>query len=115
MKSLFGFWPTALLVSGYIVAVAGSNLCFKLADVPSQARAIWFFIAGNAIGFFCTIFITLALRGRNPNVIYAICLGGGFCALQLASLLVFKTPLSVIQWLGVGLIGFGIICLQFKA
>ena len=26
--------------------------------------------------------LTLALRGTNPNLIYAICLGGSFCALQ---------------------------------
>jgi multidrug transporter EmrE-like cation transporter len=56
----------------------------------------------------------MALRGTNPNLIYALCLGGSFCALQLVSLLLFKQPLSPVQWTGVALVALGIVLLTIK-
>ncbi|MDA3876091.1 MAG: hypothetical protein PF483_03270 [Halothiobacillus sp.] len=58
--------------------------------------------------------LTMALRGTNPNLIYALCLGGSFCALQLVSLLLFKQPLSPVQWTGVALVALGIVLLTIK-
>ncbi len=115
MKFFPQFWPKELLIFGYIVAFAFGNLCFKKAGDRSGFWWIWFFTLGNTICFLSTFFETWALAGRNPNVIFAACLGGGFCALQLVSFLVFKTPLSTFQWAGIGLISLGIILLQIKA
>jgi multidrug transporter EmrE-like cation transporter len=56
----------------------------------------------------------MALRDTNPNLIYALCLGGSFCALQLASMLLFKQPLAPVQWAGVSLVALGVILLAFK-
>ena len=49
---------------------------------------------GNCVGLAVSISRTLALRGANPNLIYAMCLGGAFCVLQRVALFLFKQPLS---------------------
>src|SRR3989338_6797111 len=106
---------TGLLILGYLLTFLGVNLSMKVATQKSGTPAFsWWFIGGNAVGFFCTIFITLALKDRNPNLIYALCVGGGFCLLQVASFLIFREPLGAWQWAGVLLIGIGIICLQIQ-
>jgi len=110
------FW----LVLAYAVTMAASNLCFKMVHSgagwswshPSPAWA-WFF-AGNAAGFFCPILITLALKQPHAQIIYALCLGIGFCLVQAGSFFFFKEPLSWIQWSGIALIGIGVFLLQFK-
>jgi len=66
------------------------------------------------VGLAVSISLTLALRGTNPNVIYAMCLGGAFCALQLASTLLFKQPLSPVQWVGISLVAIGLVLLPLK-
>lgn len=106
---------TLLLIAGYIVCFLGVNLAMKAAAQHDGTPAYWWwFVGGNIVGFFCTVFMAMALRGQNPNLIYALCIGGGFCLLQIASLLVFKDALTFWQWLGIGLVGIGIICLQVK-
>lgn len=110
------FW----LVLGYAVSMTASNLCFKMVHTgpgwnwsePGMAWA-WFF-AGNVAGFFCPILITIALKQDNAQVIYALCLGIGFCLVQLGSFFFFREPLSWIQWSGITLIGLGVFLLQLK-
>ncbi|MBV9463712.1 MAG: hypothetical protein JO317_05730 [Verrucomicrobiae bacterium] len=106
---------TGALIGLYVVCFAACNLCFKLAVIRSGGVATAYFIAGNVLGFGCTLLITFALKRANPNVVYAVCVGGGFVLLQLASLAVFRQPLSGLQWLGVGLVGTGVLLLQLKA
>jgi multidrug transporter EmrE-like cation transporter len=82
----------------------------------SPRRAHWplatlYFILGNAVGLGVAISLTLALLGTNPNLVYAMCLGGSFCALQLASMLLFKQPLAPVQWVGVSLVATGLVLL----
>lgn len=104
-----------LPIAGYIAAFLGVNLAMKFA-AQREGAAYWsWFIGGNVVGFFCTVFLTQALRGGNPNLVYAICIGAGFCLLQILSFILFKEPLTFWQWLGIGLVGFGILCLQIRA
>jgi multidrug transporter EmrE-like cation transporter len=107
-------WPTALFVAGFVAFWVNGGLCLRMAAERSGAAALGFFAAGNVIGFCGTIFLTLSLRGQNPNVIYALCFGLGFCALQLAAYGLFRVPLSPAQWLGVALIATGVVCVQFR-
>ncbi len=106
--------PTALFVAGFVAFWVNGGLCLKMAAERSGWAAFGFFAAGNAIGFCGTVLLTLALRGQNPNVIYALCHGLGFCVLQVASYFLFKVALSPPQWIGVSLIAAGIICLQLR-
>lgn len=107
---------TGLLILGYFAAFIGVNLSMKLASHKTGMPAYWWwFIGGNVVGFFCTVFMVQAIKGQNPNLIYALCIGGGFCLLQIASFLLFREALSAWQWTGVALVGAGIICLQIQS
>lgn len=103
---------TAVVV--FILASVGSSLLFRVAAQHSGRAALLYFILGNGVGLGVSISLTLALRGTNPNLIYALCLGGSFCALQLASILFFKQPLAPVQWAGVSLVALGIVLLTIK-
>lgn len=107
-------WTTAWFVAGFVVFQVNGSLCLRMAAERTGVNALAFFAAGNVIGLCGTIFLTLALRGQNPNVIFALCQGLGFCVLQLAAYFLFRVPLSPFQWLGVSLIAGGVVCLQFR-
>jgi len=100
---------TIAAVVVFIVASVGSSLLFRVAAQHEGRPMIMYFILGNGVGLGVAISLTLALRGTNPNLIYAICLGGSFCALQLASMLLFKQPLALVQWAGVSLVAVGVL------
>jgi multidrug transporter EmrE-like cation transporter len=103
-----------LCVAGFIAGNVGSSILFKYAADAKGSAALWRFVIGNLIGFIAPIALTFALKRSNPNLTYALCYGGAFAALQLASWKLFNQPLSVIQWAGVGLVGVGILLLQVK-
>lgn len=105
---------TPWLVLAFIAFSVTGSLCLRVAGQHHGGPAVAWFIAGNASGFVAATLLTLTLRGRHPNIIYALCLGGGFCALQLAARLLFHVPLSPAQWLGVSLIAAGMIVLQVR-
>ena len=110
MKPLY----TTAAVVVFILASVGSSLLFRVAAQNAGRTAILYFILGNCVGLAVSISLTLALRGTNPNLIYAMCLGGAFCALQMASALLFKQPLSLVQWVGVALVASGLALLPLK-
>ncbi len=114
MKEFVLQLPAGVLVPAFIAFSVTGSLCLKLASQRSGLPAVAVFMAGNVIGFCAATLLTLTLRGRNPNLIYALCLGGGFCTLQLASWLIFRMPLAPAQWMGVGLIAGGMILLQIR-
>jgi len=99
---------------GFILSQTGAALLFK--GMVSQEGLRWwlFFGAGNVVGFGCPVALAIALRGTNANLIYAICYGGGFCLVQLATWLIFRDPLSAWQWTGIGLVFCGLILLQLR-
>ena len=107
------FYTTAAVVV-FIVASVGSSLLFRVAAQHTGRTTILYFVLGNLAGLSVSISLTLALRGTNPNVIYALCLGGTFCVLQLASAWLFKQPLSPVQWVGVAFVAGGLALLPFK-
>lgn len=103
-----------LCVAGFIAANAGSSILFKYAADAKGSAALWKFVIGNFIGFVAPIALTFALKRSNPNITYALCYGGAFAALQLISWKLFNQSLGVVQWVGVGLVGAGILLLQVK-
>jgi multidrug transporter EmrE-like cation transporter len=110
MKGIWIFF----CVAGFIVASAWSGVLFKLAAENSGRTAVWHFVLGNLIGALGPVALTLALKRGHPNVIYALCFGGAFTLLQLASWRLFHQPLSVTQWAGVGCVAIGIFLLQVR-
>jgi multidrug transporter EmrE-like cation transporter len=111
------YW-TLLFVFGYIVAFAGSNLLFKYTDVARDSsgttHALIAFAAANVVGFIAASCMPFALRGQNPSVIYALCHGGGFLALQIASYYLFRPYVSASFVTGVLLIAVGLALVSFQ-
>jgi multidrug transporter EmrE-like cation transporter len=105
---------TIAAVGAFILASVGSGLLFRVAAQYAGRPMIVYFILGNCVGLVISISLTLALRGTHPNLIYAVCLGGAFCALQMASTLLFREPLSLVQWGGVAFVAIGLVLLTFK-
>ena len=104
----------ALCLLLFIVAQAASALLFKLTSGASGLAWWLYFIAGNAVGFGCPVGLTLALKGNNPNLVYAIAFGGGFCLIQFSAWWFFREPLSPWQWSGIVFILCGIFFLQIR-
>ena len=105
---------TIAAVVVFILASVGSSLLFRVAAQHTGRTTIVYFILGNCVGLAVSISLTLALRGTNPNLIYAMCLGGAFCVLQLVSTFLFKQPLSPVQWVGIALVASGLVLLPLK-
>jgi multidrug transporter EmrE-like cation transporter len=107
---------TTLSTVGFIAAQAGAALLFKAQAGEGVYSLRWwlFFAAGNAVGFGCPLALAVALRGTNANLVYALCYGGGFCLVQLATWWFFREPLSAWQWSGVGFVFLGLILLQVR-
>ena len=105
---------TIAAVGVFILASVGSALLFRMAAQHSGRTAVLYFILGNCVGLAVSISLTLALRGTNPNLIYAMCMGSAFCVMQLVSMLLFKQPLAPVQWVGVALMAGGLVLLSLK-
>jgi len=101
-------------VVGFIISSTGASLLFKTAADAAGWTAFKYYLFGNFAGVWAPLCLMFALRGTNANIIYAVCYGGGFCALQIASFMLFKQPLSTLQWIGVATVGVGILLLQMR-
>lgn len=106
---------TPFLVTAFITFSVTGSLLLRVAGQHHGWKAVLIFLIGNISGFVAATTLTLTLRGRHPNLIYAFCLGGGFCILQLMSRMVFKIPLTTCQWFGISLIVMGMLCLQIRS
>lgn len=103
-----------LLVVFYAVLFAYCNAFYKVVSLTKGMTAVAWFLGGNAIGLAGAGVIAWALKDNNPNVVYGLCVGLGFVALQLLSFLWFKEPLSTPQWVGAALVCSGVVLLQMK-
>ena len=101
-------------VALYIIASSCSGLQLKIAAEKAGRVGVWYFVLANVIGILCPIALMFALKQAHPNVVYALCFGGAFALLQIASCWLFKQPLSIWQWAGVVSVGIGIFLLQIR-
>jgi len=104
----------ALLILAYALGMAGANLCLKMNAGSTGWQAWAWFIAANATGFTCVVVLPFALKLAPSNLVYAWAIGLGFLLLQLGAWLVFREPLSPVQWSGVVLFGVATVLLQWK-
>lgn len=102
----------ALLVFGYAISMAGSNLLFKVASEKAGTQWWLWFLAGNVVGFGCPVLITYALREQSPHLVYAFTLGAGFVLVQLAGWFFFHAPVTAMQVGGLVLTAAGLVMLQ---
>ena len=102
----------ALLVFGYAISMAGSNLIFKVASEKTGSEWWLWFLLGNVVGFGCPVLITYALREQSPHMVYAFTLGAGFVLVQVAGWFFFHAPITAMQVGGLGLTAVGLVMLQ---
>ena len=102
-----------VFVVAFVVANTWSAMLFKFAAEAAGKRAMWYYVVGNIIGALGPLALTFALKRGNPNIIYAVCYGTAFAAIQMASSRLFHQPLSTFQWAGIASVGLGICLLQF--
>ena len=102
-----------VFVVAFVVSNAWSAMLFKFAAEYSGKKALWYYVVGNLIAALGPLALTLALRRANANIIYAVCYGTGFAAIQIAASRLFHQPLSMLQWGGIAAVGIGICLLQF--
>ncbi len=102
----------ALLVLGYAISMAGSNLLFKVASEKAGTPWWLWFLAGNVVGFGCPVLITYALREQSPHLVYAFTLGAGFVLVQVAGWVFFHAPVTAMQVGGLALTAVGLVMLQ---
>ncbi len=107
--------PLIVCILVFVVGQVGASLVFRVTAMKQGSDALLWFIGGNCLGFLCPVALTLALRGANPNVVYALCFGSAFCVLQFGSWMLFREPITLLQWAGIGLVAVGIVLLQVKA
>ncbi len=105
---------TFLFILGFAVSQTGAYVLLRFASQETGIRMVGVFIMGNIIGFGSPVCLTLALKNANPNVIYAMCIGGSFFILQFVSSIIFQRPLSIVQWMGIMLIGLGLFFVQIQ-
>lgn len=103
-----------LFIFGFVISSTGASLLFKVAADTAGWTAFRYFLLGNFAGVWAPVCLMFALKGTNANIVYAVCYGGGFCALQIAAFYLFRQPLSAWQWAGVGVVGIGILLLQIR-
>lgn len=106
---------TIACIIGFVISQTGAYLCLRLASQRTGLQLYGMFLLGTSIGFGSPVCLTLALRNANPNLIYAFCIGGAFFVLQFASSIVFRQPLTGIQWTGILIIGLGLVLVQLRS
>lgn len=98
-----------------ILGMAGAAVCFKYAaDLwdQSQSQAVMILIGGAVISILHPVGVTMALPGRNPNVVFATIGGPGIVTTHILLALIFRHPLAWWHWLAISGIIAGIALLQ---
>ena len=95
----------ALLVGYYVINLAAS-LCFKEGGTE-PSRRLFYFIVGNAFGITSTALLMGVYARMNVNLAMVLATSGGFVLVQLVFWLVYHTPLTGVQCLGILLVAIG--------
>lgn len=97
-----------LTVVGFWAMQVFSQLFFKWGSM-ADSHWLWGFVGGNLSGL-CSVFLLMfAYKSMNASIAFGICTGGAFIAVQLALVLLFRSELSLLQWIGVGMTAVGMI------
>jgi multidrug transporter EmrE-like cation transporter len=104
----------ALLVTAYALGMAGTNLLLKMASTATGWAWWGWFAAANAVGFSCVVVMPFALQLAPAPLVYALCIGLGFTALQIGAWAIFREPIAPAQWAGVACVALGLVLLQCK-
>ena len=94
---LLGYW--AFGVAGGLLATEGGS---------DEAHRWLYFIATNAMGIPSTALLMGVYSRMNVNLAMVIATSGAFVLGQLALWAVYRAPITLTEWIGIGLVGVGI-------
>ncbi len=97
---------TAFLLVGCLAVNLAASICFKEGGTD-QAHRWTFFIGGNALGISATFLMMLIYPRMNVNVAMVFIASGLFILTQALFWMIYHTPLTGLQFLGIGLITSG--------
>ena len=99
----------ALLLVFWAMQVIAA-VAFKYGST-SQARWMPGFIVGNLFGASSIWFMMMLYKTMHPNVALGVCVGGAFLLAQAAVALLFRSPISALQYVGLVTITAGMVFL----
>lgn len=104
------WWQAIICLALAIACEIAGTICLRLSDGFSK----WPYIIGIAVGYGLAFwFLSLSLKlGMPLGMAYAIWAGLGTAVIALVGMLLFKEPLAIVQWLGIGCIIFGVVLLN---
>jgi len=109
----------AFFVLGQVFFSTCANIFFKLSVLGLATYGfwgpfLWFQVAGNLSGFVSVLSYTMSLRYLPLHVAYPLTQGLAVLSVTfIGGWLVFHEPVTLPQWLGVLLIGCGIVLIGF--
>jgi drug/metabolite transporter (DMT)-like permease len=94
----------------FAVYYALNTLAFTISVLGGTSESLWLplFILTNVVGMTGTWILMQLYKRMDANIATAVTLGGGFLITQIVISLLFKTELSVIQYIGVFVIACGL-------
>ena len=92
---------------GYWLVGLAAGLCFKEGGTDASHR-LFYFIAGNVLGISSTALLMGVYARMNVNLAMVIATSGGFVLFQLTLWAIYQTDITLVQWLGILLVGAGI-------
>ena len=109
-----GVGVTAALLLGYYIIGLGANLCFKEGGTdPAHhlfnfiTRRLFFFIIGNVLGITSTALLMGVYARMQVNLAMVLATSGSFALVQCVFWLVYHSPLTWLQGVGIALVGVG--------
>lgn len=97
---------TAALLMGYYVLGLGANLCFKEGG-SHASRWLFYFIVGNAMGIASTALLMGVYARMQVNLAMVLATSGIFALVQFSFWLIYHSPLTWLQGVGILLVGIG--------
>jgi drug/metabolite transporter (DMT)-like permease len=97
---------TAALLIGYYVIGLAASVCFKEGGTDPSHR-LFYFIVGNALGISSTALLMGVYARMNVNLAMVLATSGSFILGQMTFWLLYHSPLTWLQWLGILLVGAG--------
>lgn len=83
-----------------------ANIFFKWGS-DGTLKWISGFALGHTFGITSMAVLMVIYKTMNPNIAFGVGMGGAFLLSQVALAVVFKTDLSVVQYIGIGTVVVG--------
>ncbi len=97
---------TAVLLSGFYVVNLAACLCFKEGGTNVSDRT-FYFIVGNILGITSTALLMGVYARMNVNLAMVLATSGSFVMVQVLFWLLYRSPLTWLQCIGILLVGIG--------